>query len=208
MRYFTAWTKIDKMETHLLPPLIQKITSQRFVPFGAAILQLNDTRIANECCEELFTPASPHIVYALNGVEIYCNGSGSHHNLRKLQQRIELIKGASARCGGAYLYSNQKGCDGNRLYYDGRAMIVSNGKPLALASQFSIAECEVVSAIIDLSRIRSYRHVPSFGIQSDSATSIPSINVDFWLSDPKNTKRWKPAQPIEILYLSPEQEIA
>lgn len=57
----------------------------------------------------MFTPSSPHIQYALNGVEIYCNGSGSHHNLRKLHTRIRLIQGASARCGGAYLYANHKG---------------------------------------------------------------------------------------------------
>ena len=45
--------------------------------------------------------------------------SGSHHELRKLNTRIDLICGATQKSGGVYLYANQQGCDGGRLYYDG-----------------------------------------------------------------------------------------
>ena len=45
-----------------------------------------DTVLAAETCEELFTPQAPHIGLALAGVEIISNGSGSHHQLRKLNQ--------------------------------------------------------------------------------------------------------------------------
>ena len=31
--------------------------------------------------------------------------------------------------GGVYIYANQKGCDGGRLYFDGCCMIWSNGGP-------------------------------------------------------------------------------
>lgn len=37
---------------------------------------------------ELFTPKSPHIDMGLDGVEIFTNGSGSHHQLRKLYRRV------------------------------------------------------------------------------------------------------------------------
>lgn len=43
------------------------------------------------------------------------NSSGSHHSLRKLDQRIALIQEATRKNGGVYLYSNQLGCDGDRL---------------------------------------------------------------------------------------------
>lgn len=49
--------------------------------------------LAAETCEELFTPLAPHIGLALAGVEIISNGSGSHHQLRKL----DLRQGACAR---------------------------------------------------------------------------------------------------------------
>jgi NAD+ synthase (glutamine-hydrolysing) len=48
-------------------------------------------------CEELFTPNSPHIAMGLDGVEIFTNSSGSHHELRKLYRRIELIKEATLK---------------------------------------------------------------------------------------------------------------
>jgi NAD+ synthase (glutamine-hydrolysing) len=67
------------------------------------------------------TPQSPHIGLTLAGVDIICNSSGSHHELRKLDTRISLITEATAKCGGVYLYANQQGCDGDRLYYDGCA---------------------------------------------------------------------------------------
>ena len=51
--------------------------------------------------------------------------------LRKLDQRLDLMRGATRKCGGVYMYANQQGCDGNRLYYDGCACIASNGEFLA-----------------------------------------------------------------------------
>jgi NAD+ synthase (glutamine-hydrolysing) len=74
----------------------------------------------------------------LDGVEIFTNSSGSHHELRKLNTRVDLIKAATQKVGGIYLYSNQQGCDGDRLYYDGSAMIVVNGDIVAQGTQFSL----------------------------------------------------------------------
>lgn len=73
--------------------------------------------IAAETCEELFTINAPRIGLALNGVEVFVNASGSHHQLRKLNLRIDAMKSATLFCGGVYMYSNHQGCDGGRLYY-------------------------------------------------------------------------------------------
>jgi hypothetical protein len=40
---------------------------------------------------------SPHILMGLDGVEIFTNSSGSHHELRKLNTRVELIKEATLK---------------------------------------------------------------------------------------------------------------
>ena len=42
-----------------------------------------------------------------------------------------------------YLYSNQRGCDGGRLYFDGGALVVQNGQVLQQAPQFSVCDVEV-----------------------------------------------------------------
>ena len=40
--------------------------------------------------------------------------------------------------GGIYIYSNQKGCDGDRTYYDGCPMIIVNGKLASEGTQFGL----------------------------------------------------------------------
>jgi NAD+ synthase (glutamine-hydrolysing) len=39
----------------------------------------------------------PHIDMGLDGVEIFTNSSGSHHELRKLNRRVELIQEATQK---------------------------------------------------------------------------------------------------------------
>ncbi len=38
----------------------------------------------------------------LDGVEIFTNSSASHHELRKLNKRVDLIKEATAKVGDGY----------------------------------------------------------------------------------------------------------
>jgi len=174
-RYFTAYKAPSSQngisiheETFLLPKFWQDKYGQSTAPFGTRFLQFADgITVGCESCEELWTPQAAHIDMALSGVEIIGNGSGSHHELRKLETRLELIINATKKCGGVYLYANQRGCDGGRLYFDGCAMIVCNGKVLAQAKQFDVDDVETIFATVDLDDVRSYRaSIPSFGIQS------------------------------------------
>lgn len=59
----------------------------------------------------------------------------------------------ATQSGGIYLYANQQGCDGDRLYYDGCAMIVVNGNIVAQGSQFSLNDVEVVTATVDIEEV-------------------------------------------------------
>ena len=67
----------------------------------------------------------------LDGVEIFTNGSGSHHQLRKLNLRCDSILSCTAKVGGVYMYSNLLGCDGERVFYDGCCLIALNGEVCA-----------------------------------------------------------------------------
>lgn len=210
MRFFTPWQRPRHVENYVLPRIIQKITGQESVDFGDAVISTLDTVIGAETCEELFTPNAPHIGMSLDGVEIITNSSGSHHELRKLNTRLNLIKEATTKCGGIYLYSNQKGCDGDRLYYDGCALIVVNGEVVAQGSQFSLEDVEVVSATVDLEDVRSYRSSISHGLQSTKNEEYKRIKVPIELSPSSldfNPKIY-PSQPQDIFYHSAEEEIA
>ncbi|EPQ56621.1 glutamine-dependent NAD synthetase with GAT domain-containing protein [Gloeophyllum trabeum ATCC 11539] len=210
LRYFTPWAKHRQWEEHYLPRMIQKITDQVKVPFGDAVVSTLDTCIGVELCEELFTPASPHILMGMDGVEIFTNSSGSHHELRKLYTRVELIKEATLKLGGIYLYANQQGCDGDRLYYDGCAMIAVNGQLVAQGSQFSLQEVEVVSATVDLEEVRAHRAKSSRSMQAAQAERYHRVEVPFALSN----RHWSEVHDptlrrfLEPRYHRPEEEIA
>ena len=179
-RWFVAWERGWTTEPYTLPREIAELTGQRHVPIGIAAIATLDTLLASETCEELFVPMSPHIHFGNAGVEIIANGSGSHHELRKLDTRIALIRNASAKNGGVYLYANQQGCDGGRLYFDGCALIAQNGEILAQGSQFSLKDVEVVTATVNLHDVRAYRGAKaSRAVQASKTERLPQIDIGF-----------------------------
>ncbi|KAG7436735.1 Glutamine-dependent NAD(+) synthetase [Fusarium oxysporum f. sp. raphani] len=207
-RFFTPWNRPRYVEKYNLPPALQKHQGVRQVPIGDVVLSLNDTTVAAETCEELFTPQAPHINMALNGVEIFTNSSGSHHTLRKLDERIALISEATRKSGGVYLYANQSGSDGDRLLYDGASLIMVNGSIVAQGSQFSLDDVEVVTATVDLGEVRAYRFAPSRNFQAVQAPVYERIEVDFSLGHEDLDLLRAPTAPRPARYHVPEEEIA
>ena len=115
--------------------------------------------------------------------------------------------------GGVYLYANQQGCDGDRLYYDGCAMIVVNGRVVAQGSQFSLRDVEVVTATVDIEDVRSHRATSSRSNQAAGSERYHRIEVDFALSGSKGDEIKDFSEllvggPFEVRYHRPEEEIA
>lgn len=113
--------------------------------------------------------------------------------------------------GGIYLYANQQGCDGDRLYYDGAALIAFNGKIVAQGSQFSLNDVEVVSATLDLQAVRAHRTYSSRRMQSVQAESysriiVDGVRLDGGLGDESGRK--ESYGQTEPFYHTPEEEIA
>ena len=219
MRWFTPWFIDPKepgfgpLQDYYLPRCITSLPSMAkesgTVPIGIFAVATLDTAVSFETCEELFTPNAPHIMLSLDGVEIIANGSGSHHKLRKLDYRIGLVQGATSKAGGIYLYANQKGCDGGRLYYDGCAMVWSNGNMIAQGSQFEgLDEVELVTATADLNDVRSHRqNFLARSFQASSSPSIPRVSVDFRLTAP-NPMELRVSMPLPPKLHDPMEEIA
>ncbi|RLU27000.1 hypothetical protein DMN91_000799 [Ooceraea biroi] len=221
-RWFSPWTKERTVEDYFLPRMISQITSQNVVPFGDAVIATRDTCIGFEICEELWHPASNHIPMSLDGVEIIANGSGSYFELRKAYVTVDLVKSATFKAGGCYMFSNLRGCDGGRLYFNGGSSITLNGNILNRGRQFALEDVEVTIATFDLEDIRNYRN----GIRSRShaaaaTPSYPRVKVDFALT-PENLISNPPDRPLDgpqdiyedddghsrLVYHIPEEEIA
>ena len=67
-RWFTEWNAGRGLEEHALPGMVAAVCGQRTVPIGIAAIAVADTVVGSETCEEVFTPNSPHIALALDGV--------------------------------------------------------------------------------------------------------------------------------------------
>jgi len=183
-RFFTAW-KSDCIASFELPPALRKITGDHYVPFGFAMLTLDDTKVGIELCEELWAPENMSTGQFLAGAEIMLNQSASHAELGKLKSRINLIQSATVKTGGVYAYANQIGCDGNRLFFDGSSMICLNGSVIKQASFFSLNTVEVITASVNLRDVRSHRQASSSLQEQVSSTNrIHEILVDFSACDP------------------------
>lgn len=208
LRWFTAWKQKQYLEDFQLPTEISEALSQKTVPFGYGYIQFLDTAVAAEVCEELFSPIPPHAELALNGVEVFMNASGSHHQLRKLDIRLRAFIGATHTRGGVYMYSNHQGCDGGRLYYDGCASVVVNGDVVAQGSQFSLKDVELVVAQIELDAVASLRgSISSFQEQASCKNEISAVSVPFKLCQSFKLQM-SLSSPLKIRYHSPEEEIA
>lgn len=119
------------------------------------------------------------------------------------------------KLGGIYLYANQQGCDGDRLYYDGCALIAVNGKVVAQGSQFSLCDVEVVSATIDIEDVRAHRAKSSRSMQATQAERYHRVEVPFELSTGHAWEQMEedmvglvPTKPMTVRYHAPEEEIA
>nr|XP_018913780.1 PREDICTED: probable glutamine-dependent NAD(+) synthetase [Bemisia tabaci]XP_018913781.1 PREDICTED: probable glutamine-dependent NAD(+) synthetase [Bemisia tabaci]XP_018913782.1 PREDICTED: probable glutamine-dependent NAD(+) synthetase [Bemisia tabaci]XP_018913783.1 PREDICTED: probable glutamine-dependent NAD(+) synthetase [Bemisia tabaci] len=207
-RWFTAWHKVRQTEDYFLPSFVSAIVNQTVVPFGDAVIATGDACFGFEICEELWSPESSHVPLSLDGVEIILNGSGSYMELRKASVTLDLIKAATFKCGGCYLYSNLRGCDGQRFYFNGNSCIYLNGNLIRQAEQFTLKEVEVSTATIDLDFIRTYRNaLRSRASIAGSAQPYKRIILqDFCLSS--DDLLLSPSIPIKPNFYCPEEEIA
>ncbi|KAI1812978.1 glutamine-dependent NAD synthetase [Poronia punctata] len=211
MRYFTPWLRTTHWEEFHLPKMLQKLQGSTHVPFGDCVVSTPDSCFGAETCEEMWSPDAPHIPMTLDGVEIITNSSASHFSLQKLDTRVRLIGEATRKCGGVYMYSNVSGGDGDRLYFDGSAMIFCNGQLLGQSPQFSLNDVEIVTATIDLEEVRAYRSSMSRAMQAaQNLRKYYRIQTPFELSldDDGIDLRRRPTLPREPRFHSADEEIA
>lgn len=120
--------------------MIARKIDQETCPIGDALIATRDTCLGHEVCEELWNVKSTHIEMSLAGAEIIVNSSASYMQLRKAYVMTDLVKSASSKAGGAYLYSNSRGCDGQRILLNGCSAVALNGDIIARGKQFSLQE--------------------------------------------------------------------
>lgn len=216
-RRFAAWPPRRALEAHMLPECITAVAGQTEAPFGPALLRFADGAVLGlETCEELWAPSPSHVPAYLAGAHVVANASASHHRLRKLAQRVDLVARATTS-GGAYLYANALGCDGDRLYYDGAALAALNGRVVARAPQFGLDRDVVVeTVVVDLDDVDALRGQLRARAEqavrvAESHGELARVDVPGFAlcADPRTARRLRPRLPLSDLALpSPQEEIA
>lgn len=185
-RWFTPWEMTARILKVQVPACITEATGQTEVLFGNFILRTSDGYlIGTETCEELWAPICTSTALLTQGIHLIINGSGSHYRAGNQQKRESLVRDITIKHGGVYLYSNFRGCDGTRLYFDGGSMIYENGVQLVISEGYVIKEVDVVSACVDLAKIELYRahsHTQEVSKNSIVSLEMPIIDIpDFCL---------------------------
>lgn len=214
-RWFTPWSKGYVLEEFILPECISNLTNQKETKFGIGFIKSLDLSYAPEICEELWIPYSPSIDLSMSGCEIIGNSSGSYFQINKQERRFELIVNASKKNGGVYVYSNLTGCDGGRLYFDGGSFVSINGKILAEGSRFSLNEIEIVTAVVDLNEVCSYRNsIKSRCSQSaQNELTVPSVHINEFILKNKSSEnlykdKFNPFSSIRPKFYTYEEEMS
>lgn len=136
-------------------------------------------------CEDLLTPPSHHDVLVRNGVDIFHVSSAFQQSIGKTAVLLQGMQQSLKRSGGVIVYANQKGCDGDRFYYGGKAAVILNGTIAAQAPQFSLSDVEVAVATVNLSQVRCYRD--DIGSPNGRVSKGPPyrhVKINFNLSKP------------------------
>lgn len=132
-----------------------------YVPFGNDLLfealNIEGFKLHVEICEDVWTPIPPSTYAALGGATVLANLSASNITIGKAEYRRTLCALQSGRCVAAYLYSAAgPGESTTDLAWDGQALIYENGELLAEGQRFA-ATGHLITADIDLERLRQER---------------------------------------------------
>ncbi|KAF1924532.1 glutamine-dependent NAD(+) synthetase with GAT domain-containing protein [Didymella exigua CBS 183.55] len=171
-RYFDAWSKPAYLEDYHLSPQVAAVLGSRTVPIGDAVISTRDAVIY---CEDLLTPASHHDLLVKNGVD----------SVGKTADLLQGMQQSLRDNGGVIVYANQKGCDGDRFYYGGKAAVIVNGTIASQALQFSLNHVEVAVATINLSQARCYcDDIGRTDGMKHKGSAYRGVKIDFNLSKP------------------------
>lgn len=130
------------------------------VPFGThMIFEAGRARVAVEICEDLWVPAPPSSIAAINGANVIVNLSASNELIGKHNYLMDLIKHQSAHCIAAYVYAScGYGESTTDLVFGGNAVIAENGKMLAEGQRFT-TQPQMSIADIDVAALENERRV-------------------------------------------------
>jgi NAD+ synthase (glutamine-hydrolysing) len=161
------------------------------VPFGPDLLfravDVNGLTLAVEICEDMWVPVPPSANAALAGATVLANISGSPITVARAEDRRLLVRSASTRYLGAYMYAAAgQGESSTDLSWDGQTMVYEVGDLLGESERFPEGPRRT-TVDVDLLRIRQERLRQGTFDDNRRGTGVDAADfrtVDFTLAPP------------------------
>ncbi|KAK6337251.1 glutamine-dependent NAD(+) synthetase [Orbilia javanica] len=147
-KYFSLWEKPGVIEEYRIPQFLKKFHGSGFVPFGDTSISLVEGSVGPCVGGEEDPSRVP---------DISINTTRYHHEFGRFASHMDSVCQPGKSMGGVYIYSNLKGCGGERMLYEGASSIVVNGEVISQSPRFAISEVDVVTATVDLQEVYNYR---------------------------------------------------
>ncbi len=177
------------------------------VPFGThQIFEAGHARVAVEVCEDLWVPAPPSSIAAINGANVIVNLSASNELIGKHTYLMDLIKHQSAHCIAAYVYAScGYGESTTDLVFGGNAVIAENGKMLAEGERFS-TQPQMSIADIDIAALENERRVNGSFADSMVQFGTPFDHVPMVVAGPLDYESMELLRPVRRLPFVPSED--
>ena len=177
------------------------------VPFGThMIFEAGRARVAVEICEDLWVPAPPSSIAAINGANVIVNLSASNELIGKHTYLMDLIKHQSAHCIAAYVYAScGYGESTTDLVFGGNAVIAENGKMLAEGQRFTTRP-QMSIADIDIAALENERRVNGSFADSMIQFGTPYEHIFMAVNGPIDYDEQELLRPVRRLPFVPAED--
>ena len=177
------------------------------VPFGThQIFEAGRARVAVEVCEDLWVPAPPSSIAAINGANVIVNLSASNELIGKHTYLMDLIKHQSARCIAAYVYASCGfGESTTDLVFGGNAVIAENGKVLAQGERFT-TRGQLSVADIDIAALDNERRINGSFADSMVQFGTPFEHIALEVNEPLDYESQELKRPVRRLPFVPAED--
>lgn len=196
-RYFVPYVPYEKgkLDEFMLPHIIESQTGQRTCPFGLGIVQCLDSAFGLSFSRISLKAGQGRLAY-LNNADFVVGSTAVHFTAGYKKRNIETIQSETFKNGGAYIFANLLGCDGNNTYFTGGNNIIQNGNVLSTGKYHTLNEIEITQGVLNLQKIRLQRQRFTGGQRMMLEQEIlPVIHLEHHLCTP-GIKYSKPFEPV------------
>lgn len=186
LRWFSPGASVNETVVHPTLGTFDLRCDQLFEVAGCSV--------GIEICEDLWAPHPPGTNASLAGALIIANLSASNELISKADYRRDLVRLASARNMGGYIYASSSATESTKdVVFSGHCMVGENGQMLAESARFNLSEHHLMTDL-DIGKLRHDRAQN----KSFSQGSQPSFRINRIASSVQtltNLRRVYPRQP-------------